>query len=55
VKTFEVQFTARNIGAIGLAQSRTVLVEADSTESAIRKLYDKYEHITFVRTKEVTK
>ena len=46
MKTFKISFTGRKNGAIGIFYRITEKVKAESKESAINKLYEKYEHIT---------
>lgn len=50
---YRIKFTGRTLGAIGIMYPITAEVEAENTEKAILKLYDKYEHIQHARVEEI--
>jgi hypothetical protein len=45
MKTWLIAFSGKTKGAIGAFQNCAEEVEADSSEAAVLKLYDKYEHV----------
>ncbi len=46
MKRFLFEFTGREVGAIGVMQEFSVIVNADNEESARLTIYDTHEHIT---------
>ena len=50
---FDIEFYARQNGALGLRSEFRQTVEADSLEKAVLKLYESYEHIRVVSCKEI--
>ncbi len=42
---FQIKFTAKRKGAIGISSVFVEVVEADNDKQAVLKLYDKYDHI----------
>jgi hypothetical protein len=52
MKTYEVRFYGRTIGAIGILYWITDTVQAENEEAAKLKLYDKYEHISILTIRE---
>jgi hypothetical protein len=47
-RTFTVHFVGRKLGAIGVLYPITEAVKAKTPEEAIKKLYDRYEHIRII-------
>jgi len=54
MKTYEMQFTGRKVGAIGKCYKIRAQVFADSQKKAVEKLYDRFEHITDATAKEIS-
>lgn len=52
MKTFEITFTGRRIGAIGIFYVIRATRQAETPEAAILALYDEYEHIQGPRVLE---
>ncbi len=46
MKTYELTFQGRQVGAIGAFCDFTVRISADTIENAWLRLYDTHEHIT---------
>lgn len=46
MKQYEIRFSGKKKGALGVLQYFTALLEAENDEAAILKLYDTHEHIT---------
>lgn len=53
MKSFQIMFTGRVNGAIGIAHQIVELVKAENENDAINKLYDSYEHITVKYISEI--
>ena len=53
MKTYKATFYGRKVGAIGIRYLIEDTVSADNKEAARLKLYDKYEHISDLKLKEV--
>ena len=54
MKTYEIQFIGRTVGAIGKFYPIRAQVFAADAEAAKLKLYDRFEHITGATVKEIT-
>jgi hypothetical protein len=52
IKCYDIWFTGRRVGAIGIFHEINAMRFGADEETAIRNLYDEYEHITNVRAKE---
>lgn len=50
MRTYRIKFKGRRIGAIGITEKFEETVQAENEEKAILKLYDKYEHISIIKT-----
>jgi len=46
MKTYKMEFSGREKGAIGISQRFCVSVEANFRDDAYTKLYDTHDHIT---------
>lgn len=54
MKTYRAYFTGRKVGSIGIIDSsQSDTVQARDKVQAMRKLYDKYEHISGLKLTEV--
>lgn len=53
MKKFQIIFTGRVNGAIGITNQIVELVKAENENDAIIKLYDSYEHITVKYISEI--
>lgn len=57
IKTFEITFTGRKVGAIGITHAIRVKMQAlnkdDAYSAFIRNAYSRYEHISHVNVQEV--
>ena len=51
-KCYNIRFTGRKVGAIGIFYEIDAMRFAQSPEDAIRLLYDEYEHISMPEAKE---
>lgn len=52
-KQYEIKFTGRLLGAIGIFYGFTVRVKAENEEKALLELYKTHEHITQAKIKEI--
>ena len=50
---YEMKFTGRMKGAIGIFYPIVEIVEADCPDNAWHKLYDKYEHVQGLETRAI--
>jgi len=53
MKTYEIRFTGRKVGAIGIFYPITAQVFADDAQAALMALYGRFEHITGAELKEI--
>lgn len=57
IKTFEITFTGRKVGTVGITNAIRVKMQAlnkdDAYSAFIRLAYAKYEHISHVQVNEV--
>ncbi len=51
--TFELEFTGRTVGAIGIFQPYKILIRAKSEKEVIQKLYAVYEHISMLKITKI--
>ena len=54
MKTYEIQFIGRTVGAIGKCSQFRAQIFAENHAKAKLKLYDRYEHISNATVKEIT-
>lgn len=53
MKTYQINFNGRSVGAIGLTYPRTMRVKAKSEHKAILKVYEVFEHLSNIKIIEV--
>lgn len=51
MKKYQAKFIGRQLGAIGKFYRINICIIANNEEHAIKKLYEKYEHITDLKLK----
>lgn len=51
--SYKIIFIGREHGAIGITYKITKTVEATTKETAVLKLYDKYEHVSVLNIEEL--
>ena len=52
MKTYIAKFTGREVNAIGIFYAITTTVDAENEKEAALRLYDRYDHIMWLRLTE---